>query len=394
MTKNYKRHSLKWLWLPLLVSTLAFICSGCSASANSAVPHINTTPIVTVAPTSTVLTGTPFPDAARIDTYLTHLADSGVLSGAVLVAQNGMLFSRGYGQADKDAGIPNTPQTRFRIGSITKQFTAMAILILQERGKLHVTDHLCLYITDCPQDWQPITIIHLLTHSSGIPDYTNFANFVPTWTQPTTPEELISRFKNMPLEFTPGSRFRYSNSGFILLGYIIEHVSGESYATFLQDTIFRPLKLNNTGYDVAYPTLPRHATGYYSDHSKPDPYDPSVLYAAGALYSTVEDLYVWDQALMMHTLISQQTTDAMFTSHIPCPPSGPGGCLLHTDQGYGYGLFIAAEPQGRLIYHVGRIDGYLTYNGFYPASKLSVVVLSNLETTNVLQIGRTLASMV
>jgi CubicO group peptidase (beta-lactamase class C family) len=119
-----------------------------------------------------------------------------------------------------------------------------------------------------------------------------------------------------------------------------------------------------------------------------------VLYAAGALYSTVEDLNIWDQALMMHTLISQQTSQALFTLHIPCPPAGPGGCLLATDQGYSYGLFIAAEPRGELVYHVGHIDGFFTYNGFYPASRLSVVVLSNLETTNVLQIGRRLASMV
>lgn len=390
MKHSYERHYWKLLWLPLIATTLALICAGCSETGINHVLRGSTT--TAVASTSTQ--DKPFPNTAQIDAYLTHLNKNGVLSGAVLVAQNGMLFAKGYGLADKDASIPNTPLTRFRIGSITKQFTAMGILILQERGKLHVTDRLCFYIADCPQDWQPITIAHLLTHSSGIPDYTNFANFVPTWTRPTTPEELISRFKNMPLEFTPGSRFRYSNSGFILLGYIIERVSGESYAAFLQENIFGPLKMNNSGYDVAYPALPQHASGYYRDYSKPDPYDPSVLYAAGALYSTVEDLNTWNSALMTRTLISQQTSDAMFTPHIPCPPAGPGGCLLHTDRGYGYGLFIAAEPQGRLIYHVGHIDGFFTYSGFYPASKLSVVVLSNLETTNVLQIGRTLASMV
>ncbi len=392
MQTSNKRNPYKLLWMPLILSIFAFTCAGCNAPVINSAPRILSTPAVAF--TSTTPTNKLFPNAAQLDAYLMHLNETGVLSGSVLVTQNGMLFSKGYGLADRDAGIPNTPQTRFRIGSITKQFTAMGILILQERGKLHVTDHICLYIPNCPQDWQPITIAHLLTHSSGIPDYTNFANFVPTWTRPTTPTELISRFINMPLEFTPGSRFRYSNSGFILLGYIIERVSGQSYATFLQDNIFRPLKMNNSGYDVAYPALPQHATGYYSDYSKPDPYDPSVLYAAGALYSTVEDMNTWNQALMLHTLISQQTTDAMFTPHIPCPPAGPGGCLLRTDLGYGYGLFIAAEPQGRLIYHVGHIDGFFTYSGFYPASKLSVVVLSNLETTNVLQIGRTLASMV
>jgi CubicO group peptidase (beta-lactamase class C family) len=378
---------------------LTLLMAGCSTAGTTTIPKINKTPIVT--PTSTIppspITPTstrPFPNATQLDAYLTHLEHSGVLSGAVLVAHDGMLFEKGYDLADREANIPNTPQTRFRIGSITKQFTAMAVLILQDRGKLHVQDPVCLYVPNCPQDWQPITIENLLTHTSGIPDYINSPDFMATWTEPATPEELIARFEDLPLEFPPGLRFKYSNSGYTLLGYIIERVSGESYTTFLQQNIFTPLKMNNTGYDTTYPPLPQYATGYYQGYSKPAPYDPSVLYAAGALYSTVEDLNVWDQALMMHKLVSQQALNAMFTPHVPCPPPGPGGCLLHEDMGYGYGWFIAAEPQGRLIYHVGHIDGFFTYNGFYPTSDLVVVVLSNLETTDVLKTGLTLASMV
>lgn len=391
MQTNNKQHPWNLLCLPLIVTIIIFLLAGCSQSAINQAPRVTS---VLAASPSTTPTAKLFPNAAQIDAYLTHLNQTGVLSGSVLVAQNGILFEKGYGLADRGAGNANTPQTRFRIGSITKQFTAMSILILQERGKLRVSDRLCLYIVDCPQDWQPITLAHLLTHSSGIPDYTILPDFVPTWTQPTTPVALIARFKNMPLEFTPGSRFHYSNSGYVLLGYIIERASGESYAAFLQDNIFRPLKMFNTGYDVTYPTLPQHATGYYRGYIKPEPYDMSVLYAAGALYSTVEDLNTWNQALMLHAILPQQALNAMFAPHIPCPPSGPGGCLLRSDLGYGYGLFIAAEPQGRLIYHVGYIDGFFAYSGFYPASKLSIVVLSNLETSNVLQIGRTLASMV
>ncbi len=375
--------------LVCLSLVLIFVLGGCGLVGGGKT--------VVVSKTSADAATTPskaFPDAAQIDAYLSHLAESGVLSGAVLVAQHGMLFSKGYGLADKDARIANTPQTMFRIGSITKQFTAMAILILQQRGKLHVQDHICLYIPDCPQDWQPITLYHLLTHTSGIPDYTNFPDFVATWTQPTTPDQLIARFKNEPLDFPPGTIFRYSNSGYILLGYIIERVTGEGYATFLRENIFDPLKMLHTGYDRKYPPLPQHATGYYQGYVKPDAYDMSVLYAAGALYSTVEDLYVWDQALAMHTLLSQQEQDAMFTLHMRCPPPGRGGCLLRTDQGYGYGWFIATEPQGKLIYHVGHIDGFFSHNGFYPRHNLDVVVLSNLETTNVLKIGITLAEMV
>lgn len=378
-------------WRAWFLLIYIFILASCSQGSGSSKNSTSVRVATSHAPLSAMK---PFPNATALDSYLNHLVSTGVLSGSVLVEQNGMLFSKGYNLADVDTQIPNTPQTRFRIGSNTKQFTAMAILILQDRGKLHVQDHICRYIPACPADWQPITLAELLTHSSGIPDYTNFPDFVSTWTQPTTPEELIARFKDMPLDFTPGSVFRYSNSGYVLLGYIIERVSGESYATFLHENIFVPLKMNNTGYDTTYPALPQHATGYYADRSTPDPYDMSVLYAAGALYSTVEDLYLWDAALLAGKLVSRQVLDAMFTLHMPCPKSGPGGCLLSTDKGYGYGWFIGSEPQGTLIYHVGRIDGFVTYNGFFPARHLIVVVLSNWEKTNVLNIGLTLASMV
>ena len=378
----------KRVWLPLFLSTLICLLTSCSTAtnANNTAIRVNKTPLVA--------TPHPLPQAAQIDAYLTQLAAKGVLGGSVLVAHDGMVFEKGYGVADKDVHILNTPQTRFRLGSVTKQFTAMAILMLQERGKLQVQDRMCLYVPDCPQDWQTITIEQLLTHTSGIPDYTNFADFAVTWTQPVTVEQLIARFKDKPLDFSPGSVFRYSSSGYVLLGYIIERLSKMSYAAFLQQYIFGPLAMKNSGYDTRYPALPQHATGYYSGYVKPDAYDMSVLYAAGALYSTVEDLYIWDQALMTHKLVSQQSLDAMFALHVPCPASSGGGCLQRADIGYGYGWFLAQEPQGRLIYHLGRIDGFLSYNGFYPATNVVVVVLSNLESTNDLQIGDTLGNMV
>lgn len=391
------KNTITSMWLPLLLSCLIFLSTSCSTASSGLSVPANKTPTMDATSTHIPIfpaTAKPLPDAVQIDAYLTHLTAKGVMNGSVLVAHDGMVFDKGYGVADKEKHVLNTPQTRFRLGSVSKQFTALAILMLQERGKLRVQDHLCLYIPSCPQDWRPITIEHLLTHTSGIPDYTNFPDFAVTWTQAVTVEQLIARFKDVPLEFAPGSAFRYSSSGYVLLGYIIERVSHMSYATFLQKQIFDPLALHNTGYDTQYPALPQHATGYYPGYSKPDAYDMSVLYAAGALYSTVEDLYVWDQALASHALVAQQSLDAMFALHASCPPSGPGGCLMRSDLGYGYGWFIAQEPQGRLIYHVGRIDGFLAYNGFYPATNTDVVVLSNLETTDVLQIGRTLGGMI
>ncbi|HEY7416660.1 MAG TPA: serine hydrolase domain-containing protein [Ktedonobacteraceae bacterium] len=368
--------------LVFLAPVMMLIFVACGSPKNISRPTPLTTPPATHAPAS----------SADVNAYLDQLANNGDLTGSVLVARGDtVLLSKGYGLADEDLQIPNTPQTRFRIGSNTKQFTAMAILLLQEQGKLHVQDHLCLYITECPQDWQPITLHHLLTHTSGIEDYINSPDFPPLIGTPATPEQLIARFKKQPLLFKPGTRWSYSNSGYTLLGYIIEKVSGESYATFLEDHIFGPLQMHDTGYDTNNPQPPAHATGYLSEHHKPVYLDMSEFYAAGALYSTVEDLYKWDQALLTHQLVSQQTMDAMFKVYIPCPD---GGCALSSDQGYAYGWFVADESNHRLIYHWGRIDGFRTSNGFYPEDNVVVVLLSNLETTDVWGISDHLGQMV
>ncbi len=376
-----RRLSLALLLLPLLLAA----CSPLgSASSGASRP----TPVSTSTASGTASTiGQGSPE----DVYLSHLADTGALRGSVLVARGRtILLSKGYGVADEASATPNTPRTRFRIGSITKQFTAMAILILQERGKLHVQDSICIYIADCPLTWQPITLHHLLTHTSGIPNYTNFADFPALIGTPVTVEQLIARFEHAPLDFAPGARWSYSNSGYILLGYVIERVSGMSYASFLQQNIFDPLQMKDSGYDSNTPSLPEHASGYLSNHVSPVYLDMSEFYAAGALYSTVEDLYRWDQALAAHQLVSQPTLAAMFTAYVPCPA---GGCALASDLGYGYGWFLARESNRTLIYHLGHIDGFLTYNGFYPQDNVDVVLLSNLETTAVLSISVHLGAM-
>jgi CubicO group peptidase (beta-lactamase class C family) len=331
------------------------------------------------------------PLGARLDAYLSGLAQSGDLRGSALVARGDtVLLSKGYGMADEASGAPNTATTRFRIGSITKQFTAMAILILQEQGKLRVEDSICHYVSDCPEAWRPITLRHLLTHTSGIPNYTDLPDFPALIGTPATLDQLIARFHSLPLEFTPGARWSYSNSGYILLGAVIERVSGQSYRAFLQDHIFTPLGMRDSSYDENSPPSPQHASGYLSAHHQPVYLDMSEFGPAGALASTVEDLYRWDRALIAHQLVSQQTMDAMFTPAIPCPA---GGCALPSDRGYGYGWFIAAEAGQTLTYHLGRIDGFLTYNGFSRPDDITVVLLSNLETTAVLSDSLKLANM-
>lgn len=368
--------------------------AGCSGGAPAAVraPLAGAAPLPpSVAPTPPAR---PFPNEAAIDAYLSGLAARDELSGSVLIARNGMLFSGAYGTADRRDGEPNTPQTMFRLGSVTKQFTAMAILILQQRHLLRTTDGVCRYVPSCPEDWRSISIWNLLTHTSGIPDYINVPDLTSWWTKPQTPAQLLARFEDLPLDFRPGSIMRYSNSNYALLGWIIERVSGQPYATFLQSAIFGQLGMTSTGFDVAQ-IRPGHAQGYYRDYVTPDRYDPSVLYAAGGLYSSAQDMLTWDRALTADTLVPRAAMTDMFTAHVRCPPAGSqDGCLLPTDIGYGFGWFVANEPQGRLEYHVGHIDGFFSFNGIYTQRGLDVVVLSNLETTDVLGIGRKLAAMV
>lgn len=339
--------------------------------------------------------------ASQVDSFLTREVEDQQFSGSVLIARAGkVLFSKGYSMADWDQHVPNTPQTEFRIGSLTKQFTAMAILLLQERGKLHVQDHICLYVPQCPAAWQPITIYHLLTHTSGIPNYTPHSYI--DFTQPVSPAQLIAHFKDQPLAFQPGTQYSYSNSGYDVLGYIIERVTGEPYALFLQHTIFTPLQMRNTGYDQNYPPLPEHATGYqdwqyvpFAEIVKAQYFDVSWYFAAGGLYSTVEDLYRWAQALSMPVLVSQQSLDAMFTPHISiCPSAGCPGPFV--SEGYGYGWVIATEkaPYRQVIWHNGSVSGFIAYLGLYPASKTTIIVLSNLASTDELVIAAGLESIV
>jgi CubicO group peptidase (beta-lactamase class C family) len=326
----------------------------------------------------------------RASAYLNQLAAAGQLRGAVLLARGDtVLISRGYGPADEDAETPNTPHTRFRIGSVTKQVTAMAILILQERGKLSVQDHLCQYIDACPAAWRDVTLHQLLTHTSGMPDYTSLAGFSSLIGEPATPQQLIARFKDLPLNFVPGARWSYSNSNYVLLGYIVERVSGLAWAAFLRQNIFDPLGMSATGYDDSRPHLPDHATGYLKPHRQPDYIDMTEAYAAGGLYSTVEDLHRWDRALQSGRLVSRTALDAMFRP-VAC---ASGSCGLPPGQGYGYGWYIGGATAHPLIAHPGRIDGFLSFNGFFPSDGVDVIVLSNIETTDVSGIALHLGEM-
>ena len=320
---------------------------------------------------------------ARVEEYMAARVQRDKFSGTVLIARAGqVIFCKGYGMANLELDVPCSPQTKFRLGSITKQFTAMAILMLQERGKLDVSDKIKKYIPDAPRTWDEITIHHLLTHTSGIPNVTSFPDFLKTLPNRVTLKELIARFKDKPLEFKPGEKFKYSNSGYILLGQIIETTTGKPYASFLKEAIFDPLQMHDSGYDNAAQVLKHRASGYTRllglAPANAQYIDMSIPHAAGALYSTALDLLKWDRALDSEKLISSKSLEAM---HRPFK------------DGYGYGWAIDRKFGQPRYEHGGGIPGFVTIIERFPAEKLLVVALSNLETSRIEKIGDDLAAI-
>ena len=259
----------------------------------------------------------------KLDELMNLYTTYGQFNGSVLVAEKGnVIYKKGFGMANMEWDIPNQSDTKHRLGSITKQFTSMLILQLVEQGKLKLDVPITTYLPDYNKlNGDRITIHHLLTHTSGTPNYTAFPNFFKDSSRdPYTPEEFIKVFADSTLQFTPGERFNYSNSGYFLLGAIIEKVTGKTYEQVLQENILTPLKMNNTGYDHHGTILPHRASGYEktgSTYINANYLDMSIPYAAGSLYATVEDLYLWDQALYTNKLLSKKYMDLLFSKHVP-----------------------------------------------------------------------------
>jgi len=314
----------------------------------------------------------------KLDELMNLYTAYGQFNGSVLVAEKGnVIYKKGFGMANMEWDIPNQPDTKYRLGSITKQFTSMLILQLVEQGKLKLDVPITTYLPDYNKlNGDRITIHHLLTHTSGTPNYTAFPNFFKDSSRnPYTPEEFIKVFADSTLQFTPGEKFNYSNSGYFLLGAIIEKVTGKTYEQVLQENILTPLKMNNTGYDHHGTILPHRASGYEktgSTYINANYLDMSIPYAAGSLYATVEDLYLWDQALYTNKLLSKKYMDLLFSKHIPAF----GG---H----YGYGWSVSKVPNGKtgdslkVIGHGGGINGFNTLITRIPADKNLIVLFNN-----------------
>jgi CubicO group peptidase (beta-lactamase class C family) len=338
----------------------------------------------TVPPATATLVVTPTAEpGATIDQFLSVLNQQDQFSGSVLVAQKGqVLLAKGYGQADLDQNLANTPQTKFRIAQLTTPITAMAIMMLQVDGKLDVQDSVCDYVPDCPENWQVVTLHHLLTNSAALADYALEPEFNGLKATPVAVPGALDLVRDQPMFGAPGEGGYYSHTGNYLLGYVIEQVSGQPYAQFLRERIFEPLGMSDTGYNEDLGGL---AVGYRhgATVTVAQTADVSWLYAAAGLYSTVEDLYRFDQALCNESLVPQATLDTIFTGHVPIFDSG--------NAAYGYGWWITKFEDHRVFAHWGSIDGYSTYLGRYVDDGLTVIILSNQDALSAWDQGQLLA---
>ena len=316
--------------------------------------------------------------SARIDA----LPVLGGFSGAVLVARGDeVLFRRVYGTANHELGRPMALDTKFRIASVSKQFTAAAILRLQDEGVLSVDDPVCRWIQPCPEAWAPVRIHHLLSHTSGIPDLMQRPGWGEMRTTHQTPAQLTAASAEYRLSFEPGTKIRYSNAGYNLAGAIIEAATGQGYHDYLRTEFFEPLGMADTGFDDGSVET---AMGYawLAGGRTPQPEsNASIVYAAGGLYSTADDLLAWNRALHGGRLLSAESYRQMTSPHNPPGDEGPPG---RPPRGWGYGLFMAdlgsrMEP-GFLagqIYHTGSWAGFRALTTYHPAQDVTVVALSN-----------------
>jgi CubicO group peptidase (beta-lactamase class C family) len=313
--------------------------------------------------------------------YMKKYAEHDQFMGSIVVARAGKIFfERSYGFADVEKDVPNTLQTKFNIGSLTKQFTGLAILQLAQNLKLNLEDPVSKYYDKAPPGWEKITIYHLLTHTSGIPN-PDISDYSKGIAQPYTPEELISIFVTKPLDFPPGTKRQYSNSGYYLLGYIIENVSGKQYADYIRENIFKPAGMQNSGYESNSAIIKQRSSGYTKERDtlqNAQYVDWSIPYSAGALYSTVEDMWRWNEALYTEKLLNRKWLERLFTPD---------------KNGYNYGWFIKDEEGRQKFYHEGSNPGYSAFIARYPMDKAFVIVLSNLETSPVHEIADGLAHL-
>jgi CubicO group peptidase (beta-lactamase class C family) len=305
---------------------------------------------------------------------------------SVMIIQNGKVaFAKGYGLACVEGKVPCTPETNFRLASVTKQFTAMAVLILVERKQLSLNESLTDIFPEFPAYGQAITVRHLLTHTSGLLDY---EDLIPKGTELPVLDRDVLRLlmKQDKTYFPPGSKYRYSNSAYSLLALAVEARSGSTFARFLEANLFRPLEMKHTlAYEEGLSVVPNRAYGYTSEGSgfkRTDQSLTSSVLGDGGIYSSVTDLYRWDQALYSDKLISRKLLKLAFT---PGPPTE------HLDTGYGFGWFIGQYRGLREIWHSGNTIGFTTRIARFPDKKFTVIILTNRNEAKLAELPHRIA---
>jgi len=329
---------------------------------------------------------------AKADEYLTTWAKQGRFAGAVLIAKDGkILLRKGYGMANYELNVPNTPNMVFRIGSITKLFTAFSILQLEEKGLLSVNDPAVKYLPELPAAWSAVTIHELLCHTSGIPDLIN-AKAYSDLNDSRHVENALKEYADKPLLSKPGETLRYSNSGYILLGRIVEKLSGKTYEEYLDENIFRPAGMTHTAFDHAASVVPERASGYRWDGEtiiNAAYGDPAFGSSAGALRSTLDDMYRFDRALKSGKLFSPAITAKAWAAHAHWTMQPP----FDFDAEYGYGWMIGVESGHRYVGHGGWVNGFVSQFTRFPDDDAVLIVLWNFETANNIQVSKDLSAI-
>jgi D-alanyl-D-alanine carboxypeptidase len=333
-------------------------------------------------------------DARTLVRYVDSVATAAVAEKrtagvSVAVVKNGRpLVVKGYGFADLENDVPATPETVYRIGSVTKQFTSAAIMRLMEQGKLSLDDTLQKFFPNFPSQGNRVTVRHLLNHTSGIKSYTSLG---PKWGRlmrlDLAPDSMVSLFANEPFDFKPGDAWRYNNSGYFLLGMIIEKLSGKPYGQYLQDELFTPLGLKSTVYCDQAPLIKHRAQGYAprpggGGFINAEPLSMTHPYAAGSLCSTVNDLVAWTVALSSGKVVSPASYKLMTT-----PVALNDGKPLT----YGFGLGVGAVGGHRQISHNGGINGFISELHLYPDDSVITVVLTNTGALAAVELERLIA---